>query len=111
MGYEAVTYAEKRSLRFGKVTERLGKDSLGWFGDCRLTLQPAADPVCTPSGIIYSKEAILQCLIQQREDIARKMQDWRSLQRKKNSKRAEWSRIREESDVIEFQNSKALKNY
>merc|ERR1711972_199515 len=65
MGSEALTYSEKRSLGYGTAYERLGKDSIGNFDDCQLTLQPAIDPVCTPQGIIYSKEAILTYLIHQ----------------------------------------------
>merc|ERR1712050_146988 len=62
-GSEAMTYFEKGFLGYGTAYERFGKESLGNFDDCQLTLKPAIDPVCTPQGIIYSKDAILDYLI------------------------------------------------
>ena len=41
MGAEGLSYAERRALGFGTVKERLGKDSLGNYFDCCLTLQMA----------------------------------------------------------------------
>merc|ERR1711998_182765 len=66
MGSEAMSYAEMRFLGYGRAHERLGKESMGNFDDCQLTLQTAIDPVCTPWGIIFSREAILNYLLQQR---------------------------------------------
>jgi nitric oxide synthase-interacting protein len=63
----APTYAERRAWNHGTVTERLGKDALGSWRDCRLTLSPAVDPVCTPQGIIYSRVAILENLLDQKK--------------------------------------------
>lgn len=76
MGSEVMTYAERRALGYGTAHERFGKDSMGNFNDCRLTLQPAEDPVCTPWGVIYSKEAILQYFINQRREIDKRLDNW-----------------------------------
>lgn len=76
MGAEALTYHERRALGYGTVRERLGKDSLGNYYDCRLTLQPVVDPVATPSGYLYSKEAILKCLLDQKREAKRKLAAW-----------------------------------
>merc|ERR1712050_265653 len=62
-GSEAMTYFEKGFLGYGTAYERFGKESLGNFDDCQLTLKPAINPVCTPQGIIYSKVAIFDYLI------------------------------------------------
>jgi nitric oxide synthase-interacting protein len=73
MGSEALTYAERRSLGYGTAHERLAKESLGNFGDCQLTLQPAIQPVCTPWGVVFSKEAILEYLLYQKKNLKLRM--------------------------------------
>ncbi len=41
MGSEALTYHERRALGFGTRKERFGKETMGNYDDCVLTLQPA----------------------------------------------------------------------
>lgn len=74
---EAMTYAELRSLGYGRSYERLSKESIGEFDDCQLTLRTAVDPVCTPLGIIYSREAILKHLIWQTKNSKKNMDIYR----------------------------------
>jgi nitric oxide synthase-interacting protein len=76
MGSEGFTYHERRALGFGTVRQRLGKDSHGNYYDCRLTLQPAVDPVVTPGGVLYSREAILESLLQQKKAAKRRLAEW-----------------------------------
>jgi nitric oxide synthase-interacting protein len=76
MGSEALTYHERRALGFGTAKERLGKDSVGNFYDCRLTLAPAADPVASPAGFLFSREAIVENLLAQKKAIRRKLVAW-----------------------------------
>jgi len=73
MGSEAMSYAEMRNLGYGNNFERLGKDSIGNFDDCQLTFQSATDPVCTPWGIVFSREAILNYLFRQTKCSKRKL--------------------------------------
>lgn len=76
------------------------QDSVGNYYDCRLTLQPAVvrllhtraiesichgvvylqDPVCTPDGFLFSKEAIIENLVQQKKAIKRKLAAWEAQQ-------------------------------
>ena len=89
-----------------KSTACLLKDSVGNYYDCRLTLQPAVvsqlpclqhtlplnysfdcqsvdnlqDPVCTPEGFLFSKEAIIENLVQQKKAIKRKLAAWEAQQ-------------------------------
>lgn len=80
------------------------QDSVGNYYDCRLTLTTAVvsagskvdrkidatlhtaifesvqDPVCTPDGIIYSREAILESLLEQKKTNKRKFAAWKAEQ-------------------------------
>ena len=82
----------------------MSQDAIGNFYDCRLTLQPAVvsylpwgaqgsackvplrvsltpqDPVCTPDGYLYSREAILESLLQQKKSNKRKYAAWEAQQ-------------------------------
>ena len=53
------------------VKQRLGQDSQLPFGYCALSLKPAVHPVASPSGHIYSKEAIYEYLITAKEKLAK----------------------------------------
>ena len=52
-----------KSSNFGTTTVRLSTDAQGKFGDCELSLSEAINPVATPSGHIYSREAIVEYLL------------------------------------------------
>uniref|UniRef100_A0A7R9YV45 Nitric oxide synthase-interacting protein zinc-finger domain-containing protein n=1 Tax=Chlamydomonas euryale TaxID=1486919 RepID=A0A7R9YV45_9CHLO len=102
MGAEGLRYHERRALGFGTVKERLGKDSLGNFYDCCLTLQPVKDPVITPAGFLYSKEAILENLLQQKKAIKRKLAAYEAAQEAAARKVAEQEAIAQHAEVIAF---------
>lgn len=52
------------------------QDSVGNYYDCRLSLQPAVDPVITPAGVLYSREAILKSLLDQKKTAKRRVSEW-----------------------------------
>lgn len=65
-----LTYGERKKLTsYGTATARLGTDSQRRFGDCCLGLEPAEDPVATPSGHIYSREAIVSYLLAKTQEL------------------------------------------
>lgn len=103
MGSEAMTYAEMKTLGYGTAYERLGKESIGNFDDCRLTLQTANDPVCTPAGIIYSKKAILEALIYQKKNIKRKLEVWDDFEKKEGENTTERLELKEHAKLVEFE--------
>jgi len=80
MWSEAPTYHERRALGFGTQKQRFGRDSMKAFDACSLSLQPAPDPVVTPDGVLYSKEAILEALLQQKQEKQRLRKEWLSQQ-------------------------------
>ncbi|XP_073670072.1 nitric oxide synthase-interacting protein isoform X1 [Paramisgurnus dabryanus] len=71
------TYHEKKkdtaSSGYGTQSVRLGKDAIKDFDCCCLSLQPCRDPVVTEDGYLYEKEAILQYILHQKTEIAKKM--------------------------------------
>jgi len=69
-GHNPLTYHEcKKLTSYGTTTARLGTESHNRFGDCCLGLSPATDPVATPSGHIYSREAIVSYLLAKNQEI------------------------------------------
>lgn len=74
------SYHEKKkdtkSSGYGSEKIRLGRDSVKDFDCCSLTLQPCRNPVITPDGYLYDKEAILECILHQKTEIARKTKEF-----------------------------------
>ncbi|XP_063400735.1 nitric oxide synthase-interacting protein-like [Mytilus trossulus] len=74
------TYHERqrdtKSSGYGSKSARFGKDSIKNFDCCCLTLQPCRNPIVTPEGFLYDKEAILEFIIQQKKQIARKLKEY-----------------------------------
>ncbi|XP_061740168.1 nitric oxide synthase-interacting protein-like [Nerophis ophidion] len=71
------TYHEKRkdtaASGYGTQSIRLGKDAIKDFDCCCLSLQPCQNPVVTPDGYLYEKQAILEYILHQKTEIAKKM--------------------------------------
>lgn len=63
------TYHERQKAGLGTLKQRLGADSQLPFGYCALSLQPADDPVISPSGHLYSRESILQYLLNKSKEL------------------------------------------
>ncbi|MEW5299194.1 MAG: hypothetical protein WDW36_002232 [Sanguina aurantia] len=102
MGCEALSYSERRALGFGTVKERLGKDSIGNFDDCCLTLQAAVDPVVTPEGHLYSKEAILENLLAQKKAIRKRVVAFEAQQQAASDKTQHTAAVHEAAQLIAF---------
>lgn len=67
------TYHERKKDtvegNYGTQKATISRDSARNFDCCCLTLQPCKDPVTTPDGYIYEKEAILTNLLKQKRKI------------------------------------------
>ena len=90
------TYHEKRkdtaASGYGTQKVRLGRDALRDFDCCCLSLQPCRDPVVTPDGYLYEREAILQYIVQQRARLAKEKKAY--LRQKAQLQREEEQRSR-----------------
>mmetsp|Transcript_17121 Transcript_17121/g.51246 ORF Transcript_17121/g.51246 Transcript_17121/m.51246 type:complete len:334 (-) Transcript_17121:255-1256(-) len=80
MGSESQTYHERKAMGHGTIRERLGKDAAGNFDDCALTLRTVVDPVATPEGVLFERQAILENLLAQKKANKRKLVAWEQQQ-------------------------------
>lgn len=101
------TYHERKKdaeqSGFGSKNLRLGKDSVKDFDCCSLTLQPCRDPVITPDGFLYDKEAILESLVHQKKEIARKMKAYERQKRKDEQEKRDIALTMEKKKVENFE--------
>ncbi|NWV79526.1 NOSIP protein, partial [Dasyornis broadbenti] len=56
---------------YGTQRVRIGRDAIKDFDCCCLSLQPCRDPVVTPDGFLYEREAIVGFLLHRKAQIAR----------------------------------------
>jgi nitric oxide synthase-interacting protein len=75
------TSEEKKTCGYGEKKARVGSDGQTPFGYCTLSLQPAVDPVVSPSGHIYSRESIYEYLLTKKEDIGRQKVSYEAQQK------------------------------
>lgn len=95
------TYHEKRkdtaASGYGTQSVRLGKDAIKDFDCCCLSLQPCRDPVVTPDGYLYEKQAILEYILHQKTEIAKKM---KAYEKQKQAQKSD-SRLESKSEERE----------
>ncbi|KAL3123313.1 hypothetical protein niasHT_005403 [Heterodera trifolii] len=84
------TYHERRkdasASGYGTLHERLGKDSMKPFDCCSLSLQPCREPLISPQGFIFEREAILNYILDQKQAYKRKLKIWEQQQRTEKEK-------------------------
>lgn len=76
-------------IGIGSKHQRLGADSQLPFGYCALSSYPAEDPVVSPSGHIYSREAILEYLLSKSKEVKKA---WKEYEEQQNRARSEMER-------------------
>ncbi|XP_046331858.1 nitric oxide synthase-interacting protein-like [Haliotis rufescens] len=100
------TYHERKkdtsSSGYGSKEVRLGKDSVKEFDCCCLTLQPCKNPVITSDGYLYDKEAILEYIIHQKREIARKLKEFEKQKTKLETEKAELCKAAVEAKKTAF---------
>ena len=74
------TYHERakdaKAAGYGTERCRLNKDSLNNWDCCSLTLQPCRNPLVSPQGFLFDKEALLKYIIEKKQEYARKMKEY-----------------------------------
>lgn len=62
------TYHERRKMDHGSIHRRLPGDAMKPWDRCALGLSRPEEPVITPHGVLFEREAILRDLLRQREE-------------------------------------------
>eukprot|EP00596_Hydrurales_sp_CCMP1899_P002719 CAMPEP_0119037342 /NCGR_PEP_ID=MMETSP1177-20130426/5664_1 /TAXON_ID=2985 /ORGANISM="Ochromonas sp, Strain CCMP1899" /LENGTH=271 /DNA_ID=CAMNT_0006998511 /DNA_START=147 /DNA_END=962 /DNA_ORIENTATION=- len=91
---------------YGTASQRLGTESQTPFGHCCLSLNPVVDAVISPSGHMYSREAILEYLLMKTKDIKHQQQQFESQKYKSvedETERLRLEKIRQISSFTESQ--------
>jgi len=100
------SYHEKKkdtqTSGYGSQNERLGKDSIKEFDCCGLTLQPCRDPVITPSGYLYDREAILEYIVHKKQEYAKQMKLFDQQKKKFEAEEAEKAQEGEKHKISKF---------
>ncbi|XP_068434287.1 nitric oxide synthase-interacting protein [Clinocottus analis] len=100
------TYHEKRkdtaASGYGTQSIRLGKDAIKDFDCCCLSLQTCQDPVMTPDGFLYEKQAILEYILHQKTEIAKKMKAYEKQKQAQKSNSQLESKSEERERVERF---------
>jgi len=97
------TYHERKNLKdYGTQQQRLGKDSLANFDWCCLSLTTATDPVVTPDGYIFSKEAIYENLLAQKKEIQRKKKLWKQQQKRLQEEQLQKLELQKQTEIQQF---------
>ncbi|XP_004597038.2 nitric oxide synthase-interacting protein [Ochotona princeps] len=88
------TYHEKKkdtaASGYGTQNIRLSRDAVKDFDCCCLSLQPCHDPVVTPDGFLYEREAILEYILHQKREIARQL---KAYEKQRGAKREEQKQL------------------
>lgn len=93
----------------GSTHQRIGSDSQLPFGYCALSTYPAEDPVVSPSGRIYSRETIIEYLLNKSKELKNSWKEYESQQNRiradmerqmNNIREAELSDFRRNTEVV-----------
>ena len=102
--YGVFSHTERKQCDFMSSQEaRCGSDSQLPFGWCALSLRPAVDPVATPSGHVYSREAILEHLVTKQAELKRARELWEAEQAADARREREASARNDETLLLEFE--------
>uniref|UniRef100_A0A915KCQ5 Nitric oxide synthase-interacting protein zinc-finger domain-containing protein n=1 Tax=Romanomermis culicivorax TaxID=13658 RepID=A0A915KCQ5_ROMCU len=93
---------DQKASGYGSLKERLGKDAVTNFDCCSLTLQPCRNPVVTPDGYLFDKEAILEYLLHQKREVARQLKEYDRQKRKEERELEELAKAAKESEAKKF---------
>nr|XP_034342667.1 nitric oxide synthase-interacting protein isoform X2 [Arvicanthis niloticus] len=100
------TYHEKKkdtaASGYGTQNIRLSRDAVKDFDCCCLSLQPCHDPVVTPDGYLYEREAILEYILRQKKEIARQMKAYEKQRGARREEQKELQRAAAQDQVRGF---------
>ncbi|XP_057364945.1 nitric oxide synthase-interacting protein homolog [Daphnia carinata] len=100
------TYHEKKrdakASGYGSLSERFSKDSIKGFDCCSLTLQPCRNPVVSPDGYLFDKEAILEYYLAKKKEILRQQKEYERQNKREENEKNELKAAAHRSQVEKF---------
>jgi len=92
----------ERMHNWGDKEVRLGADSVKQWDACGLCLKLPRDPLCCAHGDIFCKLCIYACLVQQKDDIKRKREQYEAQQREEENKELRKQQEKDIEKVMQF---------
>ncbi|CAG9536935.1 unnamed protein product [Cercopithifilaria johnstoni] len=100
------SYSERRKdakeSGYGTLHQRLGADSVKEFDCCSITLQPCRDPVISPYGYVFDREAVLEYYLEQKKENTRKLKEWEKQCKKEEEEAEKEKHLDEELKLKKF---------
>ncbi|KAI6649032.1 Nitric oxide synthase-interacting protein [Oopsacas minuta] len=90
---------------YGLQKIRMSKDSMNKFNACCLTLQPCINPVITPNGFLYEREAILEYIFHQKKEYSKKLKVYQNRMKKISMQKALEEKNNSKSEILYFKRS------
>ncbi|KAJ8023511.1 Nitric oxide synthase-interacting protein [Holothuria leucospilota] len=100
------TYHERKkdaaTSGYGTNFARLGTDSVRGFDCCCLSLQPCQNPVITPDGWLYDKEAILEYILHKKKEIEKQMKEYERQCKKEKEEESKTKETKQSQKLTAF---------
>ena len=93
---------DAKNSGYGTQRQRMNKDSVKDFDACSLTLQPCKQPVITREGILFDKEAVLEYIIQKKQDALRRLRQYEKQTQREKREMKELAEAEERSRTEKF---------
>mmetsp|Transcript_90582 Transcript_90582/g.194225 ORF Transcript_90582/g.194225 Transcript_90582/m.194225 type:complete len:322 (+) Transcript_90582:76-1041(+) len=98
------SYKERVDAGFaGSRKEVLGSDCFLPFGHCALSLKCPKDPVVTPEGVLFDRECILECLLNQKLELQAQQKKYDEQERRKARKEQAAQQEADLQTIVDFQ--------
>ena len=95
--------ATAQSEAYGTTKQRLGADSIKDWDCCALSLQPCSDPVVTPQGVLYEREAVYEYILKEKTRIAQQLRLWEAQQAQRPEEERAKRKLEEEERARQFE--------
>jgi len=103
------THHERRELKYGTISERLGSDSIKSFDACSLCLHPVIEPTSCGKGHLFCKECIYTYLLNQKTDISKQLKKWEEQEQRLKEAEQRKQQEKREKEIQQFkQNSNSI---
>eukprot|EP00164_Ancoracysta_twista_P007170 GFYU01010143.1.p1 GENE.GFYU01010143.1~~GFYU01010143.1.p1 ORF type:complete len:292 (-),score=69.24 GFYU01010143.1:75-950(-) len=97
------SYHEKKKMKMGSITERVGADSLKNFDACCLCLHTVRDPVTCLKGHLFCKECVFENLMAQKQEINRRERKYEIYMKEKKAEEDEARAEQQRQQLEDFE--------